>query len=124
NIDWKASLGSEWRQYEAIFPALAKSRVDQVSLECINSRVPVELLALLDGKDVLLGAIDVATDHVETPGEVASTIRPAMPFVPAEGIQRCTNCGMAPLDRRIASAKLAALAQGAALVRREVEDAR
>src|SRR5581483_4256547 len=67
NIDWKATLGSEWRQYEAIFPALARSRIDQVSLECINSRVPVELLGLLEGKDVLLGAIDVATDHVETP---------------------------------------------------------
>jgi 5-methyltetrahydropteroyltriglutamate--homocysteine methyltransferase len=120
NIDWKASLGSEWRQYEAIFPALAKSRIDQVSLECINSRVPVNLLALLEGKDVLLGAIDVATDHVETPEEVASTIRRAMEFVRPERIQPCTNCGMAPLDRRIATAKLAALAQGAALVRREV----
>jgi 5-methyltetrahydropteroyltriglutamate--homocysteine methyltransferase len=120
NIDWKASLGSEWRQYEAIFPALAKSRIDQVSLECINSRVPVELLSLLQGKDVLLGAIDVATDHVETPEEVASTIRRAMKFVPPRHIQPCTNCGMAPLDRRIATAKLAALAQGAALVRREV----
>jgi 5-methyltetrahydropteroyltriglutamate--homocysteine methyltransferase len=120
NIDWKASLGSEWRQYEAIFPALAKSRIDQVSLECINSRVPVSLLALLEGKDVLLGAIDVATDHVETPEEVASTIRRAMEFVPAHRIQPCTNCGMAPLDRRIATAKLAALAQGAALVRKEI----
>src|SRR5215472_11497728 len=84
NIDWKASLGHEWRQYEAIFPALAKSRIDQVSLECINSRVPVNLLALLEGKDVLLGAIDVATDHVETPEEVASTIRRAMEFVRPE----------------------------------------
>jgi 5-methyltetrahydropteroyltriglutamate--homocysteine methyltransferase len=120
NIDWKASLGSEWRQYEAIFPALAKSRIDQVSLECINSRVPVNLLALLDGKDVLLGAIDVATDHVETPEEVASTIRRAMEFVRPERIQPCTNCGLAPLDRRIATAKLAALARGAALVRKEV----
>jgi 5-methyltetrahydropteroyltriglutamate--homocysteine methyltransferase len=120
NIDWKVSLGHEWRQYEAIFPALAKSRIDQVSLECINSRVPVELLALLEGKDVLLGAIDVATDHVETPEEVAATIRRAMEFVPARRIQPCTNCGMAPLDRGIATAKLKALAEGAALVRREV----
>ena len=120
NIEWKASLGSEWRQYEAIFPALAQSRIDQVSLECINSRVPVNLLALLEGKDVLLGAIDVATDHVETPEEVAATIRRAMAFVPAQRIQPCTYCGMAPLDRRIATAKLAALAQGAALVRKEV----
>jgi 5-methyltetrahydropteroyltriglutamate--homocysteine methyltransferase len=120
NIEWKASLGSEWRQYEAIFPALAQSRIDQVSLECINSRVPVNLLALLEGKDVLLGAIDVATDHVETPEEVAATIRRAMAFVPANRIQPCTNCGMAPLDRDIATAKLKALAEGAALVRKEM----
>ena len=120
NIEWKASLGGEWRQYEAIFPALAESRIDQVSLECINSRVPPSLLGLLRGKDVLLGAIDVATDHVETPEEVAATIRRALAFVPAERIQPCTNCGMAPLDRRIANAKLHALAAGAALVRREL----
>src|SRR5579864_2342270 len=120
NIDWKASLGSEWRQYEAIFPALAKSRIDQVSLECINSRVPVNLLALLEGKDVLLGAIDVATDRIETPEEVAATLRRAMEFVPAERLHPCTNCGMAPLDRHVANAKLAALGAGAALLRKEL----
>src|SRR6266567_2953116 len=112
NNDWKASLGSEWRQYEAIFPALAASRIDQVSLECANSRVPVELLALLGGKDVLVGAIDVASDHVETPEEVAATLRRAMKFVAPEKIFPCTNCGMAPLDRGIALGKLAALAGG------------
>jgi 5-methyltetrahydropteroyltriglutamate--homocysteine methyltransferase len=121
NIDWKHGLGSEWRQYEEIFPALAKSQIDQVSLECANSRVPLSLLSLLKGKDVLLGAIDVATDHVETPEEVASTLRRAMEFVPPERIQPCTNCGMAPLDRHIANRKLEALAAGAALVRKELE---
>ena len=120
NIDWKASLGREWRQYEEIFPALARSRIDQVSLECANSQVPLNLLSLLGGKDVLLGAIDVASDKVETPAEVAHTIRSAMAFVPAERIQPCTNCGMAPLDRRVANGKLAALAAGAALVRKEL----
>jgi 5-methyltetrahydropteroyltriglutamate--homocysteine methyltransferase len=120
NIDWKASLGSEWRQYEEIFPALAKSRIDQVSLECINSRVPTSLLALLEGKDVLLGAIDVASDKVESPEEVAATIRRAMEFVPAERLQPCTNCGLAPLDRRVANGKLQALAAGAALMRKEL----
>jgi 5-methyltetrahydropteroyltriglutamate--homocysteine methyltransferase len=120
NIEWKASLGSEWRQYEEIFPALAQSRIDQVSLECINSRVPVSLLKLLAGKDVLLGAIDVATDHIETPAEVAATIRRALEFVPPERLQPCTNCGMAPLDRAIANGKLQALAAGAALVRKEL----
>jgi 5-methyltetrahydropteroyltriglutamate--homocysteine methyltransferase len=120
NIDWKASLGGEWRQYEEIFPALAKSRIDQISLECANSRVPLNLLALLGSKEVLLGAIDVASDTVETPEEVARTIRSAMAFVPAERIHPCTNCGMAPLDRSVANGKLAALAAGAALVRKEL----
>ncbi len=120
NIEWKATLGREWRQYETIFPALAASRIDQVSLECANSRVPVELLALLGGKTVQLGAIDVATERVETPEEVAATIRRAFPHVPPERIEPSTNCGMAPLDRPLALAKLKALAAGTALVRREL----
>jgi 5-methyltetrahydropteroyltriglutamate--homocysteine methyltransferase len=120
NIDWKKTLGSEWRQYENTFPLLARSEIDQVSLECANSHVPLELMALLEGKDVLVGAIDVATDRVETPQEVAATIRAAMKHVPADRIQPCTNCGMVPLPRAIARAKLTALAAGAALVRREV----
>jgi 5-methyltetrahydropteroyltriglutamate--homocysteine methyltransferase len=117
NIDWKGGLGSEWRQYERIFPALAASRIDQVSLECINSRVPIQLMGLLAGKDVLVGAIDVATDRVETPDEVAATIDRALKYVPAERLFPCTNCGMAPLDQGLAYKKLEALAAGAALVR-------
>jgi 5-methyltetrahydropteroyltriglutamate--homocysteine methyltransferase len=117
NLDWKRSLGAEWRQYERIFPALAASRIDQVSLECANSHVPIELLGLLAGKDVLVGAIDVATSAVETPDEVAATIEEALRFVPPERLYPCTNCGMAPLGRVLANQKLAALAAGAALVR-------
>jgi 5-methyltetrahydropteroyltriglutamate--homocysteine methyltransferase len=117
NIAWKAGLGAEWRQYERIFPALAASLIDQVSLECINSHVPIELLGLLAGKDVLVGAVDVATDHIETPEEVAAVIESAMRFVPAERLFPCTNCGLAPLDRDLAERKLRALAAGAALVR-------
>src|SRR5436853_806069 len=94
NIEWKGTLGAEWRQYERIFPALAASRIDQVSLECANSHVPIELLALLQGKDVLLGAIDVASEAAETPQEVATTIERALRFVPAERLFPCTNCGM------------------------------
>jgi len=117
NIAWKATLGSEWRQYEAIFPALAKSRIGQVSVECRNSKVPTRLLSLLDGKDVLVGVIDVATDHVETAEEVAATIGEVMKFVPKERIVACTNCGMAPMRRGTAMAKLAALGKGAELAR-------
>ena len=120
NIEWKQTLGNEWRQYERIFPALARSRIGQVSLECANSHVPIELLALLEGKELMVGAIDVATDAVETPEQVAATIRKAMKHVPAERIIPCTNCGMAPMNRGIAVAKLRALAAGAALVRKEL----
>ncbi|MGD9766645.1 MAG: methionine synthase [Pseudolabrys sp.] len=117
NIDWKNSLGDEWRQYEQIFPALAKSKIDQVSVECRNSRVSTRLLSLLDGKDVLVGVIDVATDQVETPEEIVATLRDVMRYVPRERIVCCTNCGMAPMRRDIAEAKLAALGKGAALAR-------
>jgi 5-methyltetrahydropteroyltriglutamate--homocysteine methyltransferase len=117
NIDWKNSLSGEWRQYEQIFPALAQSRVKQVSLECINSRVPLKLLSLLDGKDVLVGVIDVATDAVETPEQVAQVIGEVMKFVPKQRIVACTNCGMAPMRRDIAEAKLMALGAGAKLAR-------
>ena len=102
NLDWKKTLGDSWRQYEEIFPALAKSKIDQVSLECIHSKVPVELLKLLKGKDVLVGVIDVASDRVETPQEVRDVIRKALRYVPAKRLFPCTNCGMAPMDRDIA----------------------
>jgi 5-methyltetrahydropteroyltriglutamate--homocysteine methyltransferase len=117
NIDWKGTLGAVWRQYEEIFPVLAKSRIDQISLECRNSHVPMALMQLLAGKDVLVGVIDVATDRVETPEEVADTIAEALSFVPAERLFPCTNCGMAPMRREVAEAKLAALGVGAALAR-------
>jgi 5-methyltetrahydropteroyltriglutamate--homocysteine methyltransferase len=118
NIDWKNSLGAEWRQYEEIFPALAKSRIQQVSVECIDSHVPMKLLKLLDGKDVLVGAIDVATDTVETPERVADVLGEATKYVAKEKIIGCTNCGMAPMRRETGYAKLAALARGAALARK------
>ena len=117
NLEWKASLGGEWRQYEAIFPALAASHIQQVSIECRNSKVPISLLGLLDGKDILLGVIDVATDQIESPEDVVATIEAAMRYVPAERIFPCTNCGMAPMHRNIALAKLSALGAGAALAR-------
>ena len=120
NLDWKETLGSEWRQYEEIFPALAKSRIDQVSLECMHSRVPIELLKLLKGKDILVGVIDVASDQVETPREVEKTIFQALKYVPANRLFPCTNCGMAPMDREIAVAKLRALVAGTELARRRL----
>ena len=121
NNDWKKTLGAQWRQYEETFPLLAASSINQVSLECANSHVPLELIGLLTGKDVLLGAIDVASDRIETPAEVAATIKAALAYVPVERILPCTNCGMVPLSREVARAKLQALAAGAALVRAEFQ---
>lgn len=117
NIDWKDTLGSSWDQYEKTFPALAASRIDQVSLECRNARVPMRLMSLLAGKDVLVGVIDVASDIVETPEDVADTIVAASEFVPVERLFPCTNCGMAPMPRDVAEGKLRALGAGAALAR-------
>ena len=120
NIDWKNSLGEEWRQYEEFFPALNESRVDQVSLECASSNVPMSVLALLPDKEILVGAIDVATSTVETPKQVADTLRRAAEFVDPERIIACTNCGMAPLPRDVSEAKLRALGAGARLFREEL----
>jgi 5-methyltetrahydropteroyltriglutamate--homocysteine methyltransferase len=117
NLDWKETLGTEWRQYEEIFPALAASRIRQVSVECRNAKVPVEFLSLLAGKDVLLGCIDVASDEIETPHDVLATIESAAKFVPKDRIFPCTNCGMAPMRRDIAFAKLGALGAGAKMAR-------
>ena len=120
NIDWKKSLGGEWRQYETFFPTLNQSRIDQVSLECAHSKVPLSLIGLLKDKDVLVGAIDVASNAVESPAEVAATLRAATAFVDPERLVACTNCGMAPMPRAVAAAKLHALSQGAALLSKEL----
>ncbi len=120
NVDWKKTLGAQWRQYERTFPLLAASRIDQISLECANSRVPLELLELLRGKDVLAGVIDVAALDVETPEQVAGTIRQLLRHVGPSRLHPCTNCGMVPLPREVARRKLRALGAGAALVRQEL----
>jgi 5-methyltetrahydropteroyltriglutamate--homocysteine methyltransferase len=120
NIEWKKTLGSEWRQYEEIFPALNKSRIDQVSLECANSKVPLSLLGLLNEKELMVGAIDVASMDVESPEKVSATIEAALEFVDAERLMPCTNCGMAPLPQQVAAGKLRALAEGASIVRKRL----
>ena len=120
NTDWKKTLGSEWRQYEEAFPKLQTSSIDIISLECHNSRVPMDLLELIRGKKVMVGAIDVATNAIETPEEVASTLRKALQFVDADKLYPSTNCGMAPLSRQVASGKLHALSAGAEIIRREL----
>ena len=120
NTDWKKTLGSEWRQYEEAFPKLQQSKIDIISLECQNSRVPMDLIELIRGKKVMVGAIDVASNVIETPEEVANTLRKALQFVDADKLYPSTNCGMAPLSRQVARGKLQALSAGAAIVRNEL----
>jgi len=120
NTDWKKTLGSEWRHYEKTFPSLQKSNVDIISLEYQNSNVPMELMQLIRGKKIMVGAIDVATHTIETPEEVADTLRNALQFVDADKLYPCTNCGMAPLPRKVAQQKLKALHDGAAILRNEL----
>lgn len=120
NTDWKKTLGNEWRQYEKTFPKLQASSIDIVSLECQNSHVPMDLIELIRGKKVMVGAIDVATSTIETPEQVAEVLRKALQFVDADNLYPCTNCGMAPLGRTVAQGKLRALAQGADIIRREL----
>ncbi|MDG4947158.1 methionine synthase [Actinobacillus equuli subsp. haemolyticus] len=120
NTDWKKTLGSEWRQYEESFPKLQKSNIDIISLECQNSRVPMDLIELVRGKKVMVGAIDVATNEIETPEQVADTLRKALQFVDADKLYPSTNCGMTPLSRQVARGKLQALSAGAEIVRQEI----
>ena len=122
NTDWKKTLGAEWRHYETTFPAIQKSSIDMVSLECHNGRVPMEVLTLLRGKKIMVGAIDVATNTIETPEEVAATLREALKYADADKIYPCTNCGMAPLSREVARQKLQALAAGTEIMRKELAD--
>lgn len=120
NTDWKKTLGSEWRQYEESFPKLQQSKIDIISLECQNSHVPMDLIELIRGKKVMVGAIDVATNQIETAEEVAATLRKALQFVDADKLYPSTNCGMTPLSRTVANGKLRALSAGAEIVRSEL----
>ena len=121
NNKWKETLGDQWRQYETIFPALNKSRIGQVSLECAGSKVPISLIRHLSDKQILVGVIDVANARVETPEEVAATLETALAHADKERVHACTNCGLAPFPKSVAEAKLMALGAGAALARTKHE---
>ena len=118
-LAWKTK-NTEWGHYEVTLPLLARSGVDQVSVECAGSNVDVSVLRMLEGKDVLLGVIDVGTEEVETPDVVASRIRRALDYVPATHLLPCTDCGLVPRSREAARGKMRALAAGAAIVRAEL----
>ena len=120
NNDWKATLGTQWRHYEKSFPLLQASSIDTVSLESHHSNVPLEVVELVRGKRVMLGAIDVANQQIETPEAVAETLRKALAYMDADKLIPSTNCGMAPFPRHVALAKLSALSAGAAVLREEL----
>jgi len=120
NIQWKKTLGDEWRQYAEIFPALNASRIDQVSLEAANSNVPLSLLRLLKDKQLMVGVIDVASHEIETPDQVEARIADILEHVEAARLMPCTNCGLAPLPENVAVGKLQALGAGAVLARQRL----
>jgi 5-methyltetrahydropteroyltriglutamate--homocysteine methyltransferase len=121
-LAWKTK-NTDWGHYGVTFPLLARSSVDQVSVECAASGVDVAVLRELGSKDVLLGAIDVGTDEIETAEIVAGRIRRALAHVPAERLFPCTDCGLVPRSREASRGKMRALAEGAALVRAELASA-
>ena len=118
-LAWK-TRNTDWGHYGVTLPLLARSRVDQVSVECAASGVDVAVLGELRGKDVLLGVVDVGSEEIESAEVVASRIRKALPYVAPEHLKPCTDCGLVPRSREAALGKMRALAKGAALVAREV----
>ena len=118
-LAWKTT-NTDWGHYGVTLPLLAKSNVDQVSVECAGSGVDLAVLRELRGKDVLLGAINVGTEEVETPEVVAARIRRGLEHVPPSQLFPCTDCGLVPRSRAASQGKMRALAAGAAIVRREL----
>jgi 5-methyltetrahydropteroyltriglutamate--homocysteine methyltransferase len=118
-LAWKTK-NTDWGHYGVTFPLLARSSVNQVSIECAASGVDLAVLRELEGKDVMFGAIDVGTEEVETAAVVAGRLRRALEHVPAERLFPCTDCGLVPRSREASRGKMRALAEGAAIVRTEL----
>lgn len=118
-LAWK-SRNRDWGHYGVTLPLLAKSAIQQVSVECAASSVDASVLETLRGKDVMVGVIDVGTDEVEPAELVAARIRKALPYVEPNHLFPCTDCGLVPRPRRVAREKLKALVAGAQIVRREL----
>jgi 5-methyltetrahydropteroyltriglutamate--homocysteine methyltransferase len=116
-LAWK-SRNRDWGHYGVTLPLLAKSRIQQVSVECAASGVDVSVISALKGKDVMVGVIDVGTEQVETAEIVAARIRRALAYVDPEHLYPCTDCGMMPRSRAAARGKMRALVEGAGIVRK------
>jgi 5-methyltetrahydropteroyltriglutamate--homocysteine methyltransferase len=107
----------------SFLPELAATSLDQISIETAQSKLDPSVLATLEGKTIILGALDLGDHSVETPETVAERIRRALPYVPAERVVVAPDCGMKYLPRDVAFAKMRAMVDGAAIVRAEVEQA-
>jgi 5-methyltetrahydropteroyltriglutamate--homocysteine methyltransferase len=118
-LAWKTK-NTDWGHYGVTFPLLARSSVNQVSVECAASGVDLSVLRELNGKDIMFGAIDVGTEEVEAADVVADRLRRALEHVPAERLFPCTDCGLVPRSREASRGKMRALAAGAAIVRAEL----
>jgi 5-methyltetrahydropteroyltriglutamate--homocysteine methyltransferase len=118
-IAWK-SQNTDWGHYGVTLPLLARSSVDQVSVECAASGVDMGVLRELGTKEVLVGVVDVCTEEVESADVIAGRIRGALAHVPAARLMPCTDCGLVPRSRESARGKMRALAEAAAIVRAEI----
>jgi 5-methyltetrahydropteroyltriglutamate--homocysteine methyltransferase len=104
----------------SFLPELEQCKAQQISIEAAQPRLDLKVLAQLPSKTIVLGVIDLADMTVETPQLVADRIRGALPYVKADRLVVAPDCGMKYLPRAVAFAKMKAMADGAALMRREL----
>ena len=99
---------------------LAETRASQISIEAAQPRLDLGVLRELAPKSVMVGVIDLGTTAIETPELVAERIRAALKYIAPDKLVAAPDCGMKYLERDVAFGKLAALARGAAIVRKEI----
>jgi 5-methyltetrahydropteroyltriglutamate--homocysteine methyltransferase len=104
----------------SFLPELAGAKVQQISVETAQPKLDCSVLATLTGKTVILGVLDLSDTSVETPEVVAARIRKALPHVAAERLVIAPDCGLKYLPRDVAFGKMKAMAEGAAMVRKEL----
>jgi 5-methyltetrahydropteroyltriglutamate--homocysteine methyltransferase len=105
----------------SFLPELAQCSCAQVSIETAQSKLDCSVLKQLDGKQILLGVLDLADMNPETPEQVAARIRRALPYVRPRNVIVAPDCGMKYLPRDVADAKLRAMVEGARIVRAELK---
>ena len=130
-VAWHFCFGNAWgnslnslfpKGYETVLPHFYGLPIDQFVLDFANREMAdIECLkSLPKDKEVQIGVLDIRTNLIETPEQVAGRIRKVLKVVPAERVYLSTDCGMKPLPRMVARLKLKALADGAKIVRKEI----